>query len=122
MANLRTQLGQGAFKQVLDTTAAVKLDMPEERVGSSWLLQVKAGGATPGSFVIKQTVRGSGYSGSDLISCIYTTTAQSTVTAAGTAVSAGGVIIQVISDRMDTYLDYTSGADGFEVICSPSAS
>ena len=122
MANARTPLGQGAFKQTLDTSATVKLDMPEERVGSTWLLQVKALGAAPGNFVIKQTIRGSGYSGSDLISCVYTSTAATAATAAGTAVSAGGVILQVIADRMDTYLVYTADTDGMEVICAPSAS
>lgn len=116
MANIGpTFLGGTVVRYVLDTSAVIKLGVPENETGSSWMIQVKTGGATPGSFVIKQTVMNSGYSGSDLISASYTTTAASgAMTSAGTAVTASGIYV-VISDGLETYLDYTGGADGMTI-------
>src|SRR5512147_2424401 len=99
--------GNGCHKWVLDTTDNILLPLPEDRVGCTWMIQVKTGGAAPGNFVIKQTVKGSGLSGSDLVAPIYTYTATATPPAAGTAVSTGGRIYQVVADGMDTYLVYT---------------
>lgn len=110
-------MGGSTIRWVLDTTAVIKLELPENVAGSSWYIQVKTGGAAPGSFVIKQTVNGSGLTGSDLCTPIYTTTDSASPTAAGTAVSTGGKTYVVIADGQDTYLDYTAGSDTMTLYC-----
>lgn len=123
MANIGpTPLGGGTVRWSVDTTAVIPLELPENVTGCSWYIQVKTGGATPGSFIIKQTVAGSGYTGSDLCTPIFTTTDSSTPTAGGTAISTGGKTYIVIADGQMTYLDYTGGADGMVITARGVAS
>lgn len=116
MANITSPLPEGGMSIALDTTAVIPLRTLGDARGKTVYLQVVTGGADPGSFVIKQAIRNSGLTGTDLVDCSYTHIgAGGVITAAGTAVSTGGRVYVVISDGMDTYLDYTAGTDGMTV-------
>lgn len=103
----------GIRKWVLDTTAVIDLGTPNDRTLGTFEVEVKPVGAG-GSFIPKQTADGTGYSGSDLKSCIYYTSDSETVVTAGTSHSAAK-ILYIPSDGARTYLDYTQGAGTMEI-------
>lgn len=109
----------GLQKVVLDTTGAVILQnsFGTSRIGS-WRLQVVPGGATPGSFTIKERLSGSALTGANWLTCIFYDDSTTTVQSAGTSVTAAK-ILTVVADGADIELDYTSGADGMTVYARP---
>lgn len=119
MANKITTSETGLQVVTLDTTGAVNLRnaFGTSKIGS-WRLQVVPGGASPGSFVLKQRLSGSGLSGSNWLTMIFYDDSTSTVQSAGTAVTAAKVLT-VIADRTDVQIDYTADADGMTVYASP---
>jgi hypothetical protein len=120
MANHITPTGRGGSRIVtLDTTGALNIGNVHDRYGGSFILHVKAGGASPGSFVPKTRVTGSGYSSSEYQAPVYWNYNSDTLVTAGTAISAEGVY-GIPCDGQELILDYTSDVDGMEVIAIPS--
>lgn len=119
MANKVQVNDKGAQVITLDTTGAVVIhnSFGSSKIGS-WKLQVVVGGGSPGSFVIKQRLHGSGLTGSNWISTLYYNEATTTVPSAGDPVTANGLYV-VVCDQCDVQLDYTSGANGMTVYARP---
>lgn len=119
MANNIDKNDQGVRVITLDTTGAVNIRnaFGTSKIGS-WRLQVVPGGASPGSFVLKQRLTGTNLSGSNWLTMIFYDDSTSTVQSAGTTVSTAKVLT-VVADRTDVQLDYTSGVDGMTVYALP---
>lgn len=120
MANKITTSDAGVQVITLDTTGTVNLRnaFGTSKIGS-WRLQVVPGGASPGSFVLKQRLAGTNLSGANWLTMIFYDDSTSTVQSAGTTVSAAK-ILTVIADRTDVQLDYTAATHGMTVYAVPA--
>ena len=99
-------LEKGCRKWTLDTTATIYLgDAADGTVGTFCVQAVDTGDG--GEFYPIQRVKGSGLSGSNLKTTVWYESDASTEIAAGTAKAEDG-IFYILSDGLDTYLEYTA--------------
>lgn len=102
-----------------DTSGSINIKnaLGTGKIGS-FKLQFEAGGADPGSVVIKKRLHGAPELDFTWLTCLYYDEASTTVPNAGDAVSASKEVT-VVADGDDVQLTYTSGADGMSVLVRP---